>query len=130
VGDAVAGTVEAYGNDVVFVGSTDLTHYGPSYGMTSHGTGPDGIAWARDVNDRRIIDLMVNLEADHVVPEAVEHYNACGAGAIAATMAAVKRLGATKGILLAHTTSADVMPSRDSHDAVGYAGVVFAAGDS
>ena len=127
IGDAVAGTVAAYGSNAVFVGSTDLTHYGPGYGMTSHGQGPEGIAWAKEVNDRRMIDLMVNLEADGVVPEASEHGNACGAGAIAATIAAVKHLGATRGVLLAHTSSAEVMRSPGAQDAVGYAGVVFVA---
>ena len=129
VGRAVAGTVEAYGSEAIFVGSTDLTHYGPTYGMTSHGAGPEGFAWAKQVNDRRMIDLILGLDAEGVVPEAAEHHNACGAGAVAATLAAVKRLGATEAVLLEHTSSAEVMPSPHTEDAVGYAGIVFAAGE-
>jgi len=127
VGEAVGGTIESYRCDAIVVGSTDLTHYGPSYGMVSQGRGSEGITWAKEVNDRRMIDLMLALEAEEIVPEAAEHHNACGAGAVAATMAAVRRLGATKGVLLAHTTSYDVMPSRLTDDSVGYAGVVFVA---
>ena len=129
VGRAVAGTVDSYGSEAVFIGSTDLTHYGPSYGVTSHGTGPEGITWAKQVNDRRMIDLILALEANGVVPEAAEHHNACGAGAVAATLAAVKRLGATEAALLEHTTSAEVMSSPHTQDAVGYAGIVFAVGE-
>ncbi|MHC4092688.1 MAG: AmmeMemoRadiSam system protein B [Planctomycetota bacterium] len=127
VGDAVARTIESYGYDAMVVGSTDLTHYGPSYGMVPQGVGPAGIAWAKDVNDRRMVELILSLEADRIVPEAAEHHNACGAGAVAATVAAVKRLGAAGGILLAHTTSFEVLSSRSEEDSVGYAGVVFAA---
>ncbi len=125
VGRAVAGTLEAYGYEAVCVGSTDLTHYGPAYGITQHGQGAEGIAWARDVNDRRMIELMLVLDADRVVAEAAEHHNACGAGAVAATLAAVQRLGARRGVLLEHTTSAEIMASPQTQDSVGYAGVVF-----
>lgn len=127
VGEAVAGTIESYRYEAVVVGSTDLTHYGPSYGMVPEGRGLQGIAWAKEVNDQRMIELMLALNAEQIVPEATEHHNACGAGAVAATMAAVRRLGATRGILLDHTTSYEVMPSRLTDDSVGYAGVVFAA---
>jgi len=126
VGQAVAGTIEAYGYDAVVVGSTDLTHYGPSYGMTSHGRGREGIAWAKEVNDRRMIDLILGLDAAGIVPEAGEHQNACGAGAVAATVAAAARLGAREGVLLQHTSSAEIMASAGVEDSVGYAGVVFA----
>ncbi|MFQ5491384.1 MAG: AmmeMemoRadiSam system protein B [Phycisphaerae bacterium] len=125
VGRAVAGTVAAYDADVVFLGSTDLTHYGPNYGMTTHGIGPDGIAWAKKVNDRRMIDLMLDLQADQVVPEAARHRNACGSGAVAATLAAVLQLGADAATLLQHTNSAEISPNPKTTNAVGYAGMVF-----
>jgi AmmeMemoRadiSam system protein B len=66
------------------------------------------------------------LEADRIVPEAAEHQNACGAGAVAATVAAARKLGAQEGILLSHITSAEVMGAADANDSVGYAGIVFA----
>jgi len=125
VGDAVAGTIESYGSDAVVVASTDLTHYGPSYGLTPQGIGPEGLAWAKQVNDRRMIDRMLKLEAEGIIPEAGEHHNACGGGAVAAALAAARRLGATRGVLLAHVSSHEVMASRNVQDSVGYAGIVF-----
>jgi len=48
---------------------------------------------------------------------------ACGYGAIAATMAASKELGATEGKLLKYATSGDV--SGDKSSVVGYASIIF-----
>jgi AmmeMemoRadiSam system protein B len=128
VGQAVARTVQTGGANVVYIGSTDLTHYGPSYGYLPEGAGPQGLAWAKDVNDRRIIELMQQLRAEDVVREAAEHHNACGAGAIAATLAACRAAGARKGVLLSHVSSHEIARSlrHDAgQDAVGYAGMVF-----
>jgi AmmeMemoRadiSam system protein B len=75
-------------------------------------------------NDRRFVDLLCSLNAKELVPEAAEHNNACSGGAAAATLGAVIELGATEGILLEHTTSAEVL-SGEQYDSVGYAGIVF-----
>ena len=120
VGEIVAGT-EKY---VVILGSTDLTHYGPSFGFSPYGVGEQALHQMKE-NDRRIIELTLQMKADDVIQEASQHRNACGAGAIAATVAAANVLGAKQGYLLEHTTSHDVMPERPATDAVGYAGVVF-----
>ncbi|GMV96488.1 MAG: AmmeMemoRadiSam system protein B [Phycisphaerae bacterium] len=127
VGAAVAEAAARLGRQVRFLGSTDLTHYGPRYGFLPRGSGAEGLAWARDVNDRRMIELMVNLKADEVVVEAARSRNACGAGAIAAVIAACRTAGADRGHLLRHTNSSEVCPGRggEMEDAVGYAGVVF-----
>lgn len=127
VGEAVARTIEAYQINAVMVGSTDLTHYGPSYGFTPHGSGPAGLEWAKNVNDRRMIDLILSFDAQAVVSESRAHYNACGGGAVAATLAAVRYRGADDAILLQHTTSHEVLGERGGLDAVGYAGIVFTA---
>ena len=115
--------------DAVCIGSSDLTHYGPSYGFTPQGLGEAAIRWVRDENDRRMLHLMETLDAEQVVPEARDHMNACGAGAIAATMAAARILGATAGHVVRYTTSFDVMRNKmartDYGAAVGYPGVVF-----
>ncbi len=128
VGQAVARTVTASGANVVYLGSTDLTHYGPSYGFTPEGLGEAGLKWAKQVNDRRIIEAMQQMRSSDVVREAGENQNACGAGAIAATMAACQMRGATRGVLLAHVTSAEVVRediAQVAGDSVGYAGIVF-----
>ena len=115
--------------DAVCFGSSDLTHYGPMYGFTPKGMGEAALRWVRDENDRRMLDLIAGLKAEEIVPEARDHLNACGSGAIAATLAAVRVLGAVKGIVLRYTTSFDVMQEQmgraDYDAAVGYPGVVF-----
>jgi AmmeMemoRadiSam system protein B len=129
VGRVVAETVRDEGVDAAFVGSTDLTHYGPRYDYCPVGSDEKALAWAKDVNDRRFIDLMLSLDAESVVAEAQAHHNACGSGAVAATLSACRELGAAKGVLLEHTTSNEVMRKEGmgpSADAVGYAGVLFA----
>ncbi len=127
VGQVVAEQARALGRKVVFLGSSDLTHYGPRYGFTPEGIGLKALRWAKEVNDRRMLDLCLRLEADQVVGEAARHYNACGSGAMAATLAAARHCGATAGTLRCHTTSAEVLREQfgEVEDAVGYAAVVF-----
>lgn len=129
VGRVVATEARAFGRRVVFLGSTDLTHYGPRYRFTPHGEGPAALEWAQRVNDRRMIELMINMRAEEVVEEAMTNRNACGSGAVAATIAACREAGATQGRLVWHTTSNEVLRDRygEMDDAVGYAGVVFTA---
>jgi AmmeMemoRadiSam system protein B len=113
---------------VVFVGSTDLTHYGPRYGFTPMGVGSEALHWANEVNDRQLIELALSLEPRRLLANALENGNACGPGAAAAVIAAAQQLGAKKGVLLAHTNSNEVMlreMGTVSRDSVGYAAVVF-----
>lgn len=128
LGAAVGRTCRAYGARVVFLASTDLTHYGPAYGFAPHGVGGAGLRWAKDVNDRRMIDCILALRENDVVPEANASRNACGAGAIAATIAACKACGATGTRLLEHTTSYEVLSRafpEPMRDAVGYAAITI-----
>ncbi len=126
VGMAVADAITAAGDGAMIIGSTDLTHYGEdSYGFAPAGGGFESLEWVKQENDRRMIDLMLRLRSDEVVEEARTHHNACGAGAIAATLVAAKALGAKKGHLLHYTTSYDAKPEGPPRDFVGYASVVF-----
>lgn len=113
---------------VVCIGSTDLTHYGPRYGFTPRGTGKKALEWAQNVNDKEFIDLALKLEPEQLLASAAENCNACGPGAAAAAVAAAKKLGSQRGVLLARTTSNEVMLERlgtTSADSVGYAAIVF-----
>lgn len=128
LGGAVGRTCKSYGVDVVFLCSTDLTHYGPGFRFTPKGIGAEGLAWAKDVNDRRMIELMLAMRSQDAVEEAVTNRNACGGGAIAATLAACEAFGATRAMLLEHTTSHEVGRSfldEPQRDSVGYAGIVI-----
>jgi AmmeMemoRadiSam system protein B len=113
---------------IVCIGSTDLTHYGPRYGFAPMGSGKHALDWAKNVNDKKFIDLALNLKPVELFASAVKDGNACGPGAAAATVAAAKRLGRERGLLLGHTTSNEIMIEKmgtTSADAVGYAGIVF-----
>ncbi len=128
VGQAVARTLQAYRYDALIVGTTDLTHYGPHYGFVSRGVGTEANAWAKTVNDRRFIDLAGRMQCEELVAEASAHKNACSSGAAAATIAACLAMGATRGVLLSHTSSSEVTAGRmmeESSNSVGYAGFVF-----
>jgi AmmeMemoRadiSam system protein B len=107
IGRAVAREVIESGRRAVFLASTDLTHYGPAFGFEPHGHGPEGIRWAKEVNDRRLVDLIANLDAAAVISEAATNHNACGSGAVAAGIAAALELGADRYVELEHITSAD-----------------------
>jgi MEMO1 family protein len=111
--------------DVIFLGSSDMTHYGSRFGFTPAGRGAKAVQWVKEENDKRLIDLIVDMQAEKVVDEAERSRSACGPGAIAATVAAARSLGATKGFLLDQTTSYDVMPGEGAETFVGYAGIVF-----
>jgi len=118
--DAISGTV--------CIGSTDLTHYGPRYGFTPMGIGSEALGWASSVNDRQFIDLALALEPQRLLATAIENGNACGPGAAAAAITTAKRLGAARGVLLAHTTSNEVLlrqTGTGNRDSVGYAAIVF-----
>ena len=113
---------------IVCIGSTDLTHYGPRYGFAPMGTGKNALTWAKQVNDKKFIDLALELKPEELLASAVNDGNACGPGAVAATVAAAKKLGCKQGLLLGHTTSNEIMQQKmgtTSAEAVGYAGIVF-----
>lgn len=113
---------------VAIVCSVDLTHYGPNYHFTPAGLGEEGCRWAHQENDKRLLTMMQKLEASQVVEETRSHHNSCGGGAIAATLAACRTLGASRGWILEHSDSARELLRLGHHDrdnSVGYAGVVF-----
>ena len=110
----------------VFLASSDLTHYGPSYRFAPAGVGPRGLEWAA-ANDRRLLETIERFDVERVVSEVGENLNACGGGAIAAMMAACREFGAREAMVLRHASSyqtlAEVAP-QPPDNAVGYAAVV------
>ena len=128
VGEAVGRTIRTYHYEALVIGTTDLTHYGPQYGFTPKGIGAEGTAWAKESNDRRSIDEVSHIHGDKAVDEAARNRNACSGGAVAATIATAKALGARQGTVLEHTSSAEVVAREEGGealDSVGYVGIVF-----
>jgi hypothetical protein len=126
IGRQTAQTLAQANLKPLYLASSDFTHYGPNYQFAPVGIGPHAMRWSKD-NDKRLLDLITQLAADKIVPEVRQHHNACGAGAIAALLAACRQLGATSAQVLSHTTSyetlAPIQPQPPTH-AVGYAAVV------
>jgi len=124
LGRRAAELVMGTGREAVFIGSTDLTHYGANYGLITAGYGAKGHEWMT-ANDGRIVDIALKVDPDGILREAAKNQNACGAGAFAAAVSAAATLGVKSGTLLEYTTSYDVYPMGEFEMGVGYAGIVF-----
>ena len=71
-----------------------------------------------------MIEPILKLDVDEFYNVLEERkITACGYGAIASTMTACKKLGATRGELLKYATSGDV--TGDMSSVVGYGSIVF-----
>lgn len=108
----------------IFLGSSDLTHYGPMFGFAPHGDGHEALVWMKK-NDRSMIGRLEKLEQNEILTEALSHRNACGSGALTALLAAVTTLGAKHGYLIEYKTSFDSESGAYFTSGVGYAGIVF-----
>jgi len=122
IGVSAVRTAEHLGLKVKVIGSTDLTHYGTNYGFAPEGSGRRAVEWVRNTNDRRAIDIMLAMNPDGLISEALSQQNACCSGAAATAIAAARELGAESADTLAYATSYDKHPD-DSF--VGYVGILF-----
>jgi AmmeMemoRadiSam system protein B len=127
IGRAVAEKIAAANRTAIFLASSDLTHYGPAYDFAPAGVGTSGLAWAKR-NDLSLIEQVLNLRDEAIVPLVRKNLNACGPGAIAAMLAACKYFGATHGHLLCHANSYETLAGvspQSPDNAVGYASIVI-----
>jgi MEMO1 family protein len=122
IAEAIVTEAKKQKKKLAVIGSTDLTHYGSNYGMTSKGVGKEAVKWVKEVNDKKVIDLMVALKDKEVREEALDHHNSCCMGAASTALHVGKLLGAKKGEALDYYTSYDVDPAASF---VGYVGLVF-----
>lgn len=100
----------AKSRNAIIIGSSDFTHYEKN--SFAH------------IQDEALIRpiLEMNVKEFYQVLEE-KNVSACGFGAIASTIIACKKLGATKGELLSYATSGDVIGDKDS--VVGYGSIKF-----
>lgn len=124
VGTRTGAVCREAGRQAVFIGSTDLTHYGPNYGFAPAGKGEKAVDWVRTVNDRQFIDAVIAGDAALVIDHGVAHHSACCPGAVAATLTATAAYEKTarSPVLADHYLSCDVMPGSSF---VGYAGLLL-----
>jgi AmmeMemoRadiSam system protein B len=120
---AVVDWAKDKGRRLKIIGSTDLTHYGRTYGFTTHGSGVEAVDWVRRENDRRVIDAMLAMDPQKIMAEGIANQNACCSGAAAAAVEAARCMGAIHSREVAYATSYDKSPG---HSFVGYVGVAYA----
>jgi AmmeMemoRadiSam system protein B len=122
IGERAVEIARELGRKTLALGSTDLTHYGYNYGFAPKGSGKAALDWVKNENDKRLVDWILRMDAEEVIRESLTHHNACCSGAVAAAIAAAKKLGARQAQELIYATSYDVRPDNSF---VGYVGVVF-----
>ena len=109
VGDLVAKLVSEGGKKVVFIASSDFTHYQPA-------------DVARRI-DSEVIDAVLDLDVSEMYSRLYQrNASVCGYGPIAATVTASKRLGGKEATLLNYSNSGEV--SGDKGAVVGYAAII------
>ena len=123
IGRVIGEQVRDAGRQAVFVGSTDLTHYGPNYSWSPHGTGPAASRWVHEVNDRGFIDPVLEDRLPDALDHALTHRSACCPGAVLAAVEATRAYaGSVHPALVSHTSSDEVQPSPSF---VGYASLLI-----
>jgi AmmeMemoRadiSam system protein B len=122
LGECIAQAADRLGRTVAVLGSTDLTHYGHSYGFAPRGEGAEALRWVREVNDRRFIEAAIAMDIAAVLERSRNERSACSAGGAVAAISFARARGATAGQLLHYCTSHDIHPSESF---VGYAGILY-----
>ena len=121
-GEAVVSAAEKLGRKIRVVGSTDMTHYGPRFGMSNRGNGPTALYWVTRENDAAGLEAMASMEPERIMAEGLKSRNMCCPGAVGATAAAAKKMGAAKGICLDYATS---YSDDDPSHFVGYGAILY-----
>ncbi|MBF0199710.1 MAG: AmmeMemoRadiSam system protein B [Desulfamplus sp.] len=123
MGRGVVSCADELGINIVVLGSTDMTHYGDSFGFSPAGSGNDALKWVTDHNDRKAIQAMLEMDAGAIVSHGLTNRSLCCAGAVSAAVSAVKKMGAVKGVEFDYAISHDKSPGKSF---VGYSGILFA----
>ncbi len=122
IGRATIDAAVQVSKNVRVIGSTDMTHYGPNFGLTHAGSGQKAVEWVKNQNDRQAIDAMVQLDEQQIIQQGLSNQNMCCSGAAAATVAACKANGAVKAKELDYATSFEKSAGSSF---VGYAGILY-----
>ncbi len=110
LGEAVAEAIRAYGDDVLIVASSDMSHYEPRATATA--------------KDRLALDRILALDPAGLLQTVAAHrITMCGVVPATVTLIAARRLGATAAELVRYSDSGEV--SGDTLQVVGYAGVLI-----
>ena len=117
--DKISGILD---KNTVFIGSTDLTHYGPNYSFTHNDKKITAVDWVKNINDKNYIAHLVDMNEAESIAYAIKNKSACSAGAALGAMLAAKKRGVKKGELLGYSTSYD---KHKDTSFVGYTGILY-----
>jgi len=110
VGISISQTAKELDKDVVVIASTDFTHYQPKKQAY--------------IQDMQVIDAIKEMDQNLMMNRVAElNVTMCGYGPVAATMIAVKEMGATSCELKKYATSGDT--TGDNSSVVAYASAIF-----
>jgi AmmeMemoRadiSam system protein B len=109
LGSSIADSI-ADDENTILVASSDFTHYEPN--EEAHRKDNELIKAILDLDITKFYTVLQRLNV-----------SACGYGAIASIITAVKEMGATRGELLKYATSGDV--TGDTNAVVGYSSIIF-----
>lgn len=94
----------------ISIASADLTHYGPNYGFTPHGTGEKAFNWVKE-NDKILIDTLEKLDYDSIETIVDKYQNSCSPNSLTTSIAFASLRGAIKGYPLQYGSSYQIFPS-------------------
>lgn len=108
LGEAVYKAVRELGRDIVYIASSDFTHYEPHEVAVK--------------KDKLAIDRILGLDPEGLEKVVKEHdITMCGPGPVMSMLYYAKKAGASKAKLLKYATSGDITGDRSS--VVGYAAI-------
>ena len=110
IGEAIAQAIRQNGEEVLLIGTTNLTRYEPREIVME--------------KDKKLLDAILQLD-EMKLWDAVKKMESsmCGAGATAVLMAAAKHLGTSRAVLVKYKVSGE--ETQDKLSVVGYAGVII-----
>ncbi len=110
LGEGLAKAIREYGEEVLIVASSDMTHY-------------ESVDAARQ-KDELALDRAMALDPEGLLAVCrAKRITMCGVVPATAMLVAAKALGATQGCLIRYSTSGEI--SGDFMQVVGYAGAIF-----
>lgn len=107
---------------VFFLGSTDLTHYGPSYNNLIYKEKPDAVKAARE-QDRKLLQAFCNAEVSKALNTVEKWHCACSAGGALGAVGFASSYDRIPGEILSLSGSYDKVDN--SLDFVNYGTVIF-----
>ncbi|OQY00561.1 MAG: AmmeMemoRadiSam system protein B [Desulfobacteraceae bacterium 4572_130] len=122
IGESTVKVAKKFGINIILIGSTDLTHYGPDFGFIPKGLGEKAYNWVKQENDKKAVNAILEMNPLKIIEQSFENHNLCCSGAVAATVAGAKKMNAVKGIKLDYGSSYE---KKSENSFVGYTGILF-----